>query len=261
LLTPKDAKALIFPFQAGPWDPGHPGALAAAVGDFARTLGQHRDPSFGFRRLIDAARVHALDRYPPAIIATLSGKLRFVPVPDAEADPGYRAPVKEEGDDASGVAAPPVIVPMITPPTSLREAEDLEGDEEEAGRSDLANLLYGEVVVSGIRRLERLLSDPRHTTPRQAILDEAEALRATLEVDLQALGQAAPARLQDLDLLLEYLGWLLRNRPDAAGRRRKISLGGIQALCRGSLHMPTRVSMSGDSENSTAEDGLTSRRR
>lgn len=227
VLTPGDTAARMFPFHTGPWDPEHPGALAAALGARARDLSEHPDLTFGFQRLVDASRIHALDRYPPAIIAILSGMLRFAPVPDVEADPSHGAP--RQGWAWDEIAAPSVAPLPDGRPEALREAEDPEADDG-AGWSELANLSYGEVLVGGIRHLERLLSDPPQASPKAAILEETIALRRALGEDLRALGAEAPARLQDLDLLLAYLEWLLRDRPDSAGRRRKLALGTIQAL-------------------------------
>ena len=215
--------SLVFPFQTGVWDPARPGALARAVGDLARRLGQHPDPRFGYSRLIDAARTRALDRYPPAIVAVLSGKLRFAPVPDSEADPG-------SGKEAAEDPAPPAEGPQpsslpVPVPTSSTENDE---EEEEIGWSDLADISYQETLL-GIRSLERKLNDPRKKTPRAALLAEAEALLQSVLADVQALGNEVPERLHDLVVLLEYLCWQLRHPHGTPQLYWKNSLGAIQA--------------------------------
>jgi hypothetical protein len=93
------------------------------VAALACTLVPALAPVFGFLRLIDAARVHALDPYPLVICATLSGKHRYAPVPDIKADPGYRA-IKDGNAKMASEAPSAVIVPSIPAQQSLSTAED-----------------------------------------------------------------------------------------------------------------------------------------
>ncbi len=234
VVRPVDPTALVWPFSSGIWDPATPQALGDALTTLAAELSGCSESALSLPRFIEAARVRALDRFPPAIIAILSGKVRFAPMPDAEADPGSGfTPTSASATAPAAPTRPPIVRPAGGL-VALRGSaiDDVEDGAPESGWCDHAAVSYDE-TLEGIRGLERKLDDPRQPTPREALAAEAKDLHAHIEGDLAAMGQSAPTRLRDLHLLLEYVVWQLQHPHGSPALRWQNSLGSIRARWNG----------------------------
>lgn len=172
--------------------------LAGCVARLLGSKGERMPP----RRLIRAARVQALEAFPPIAIAVLANRLLYSPVSD---DVLIQLAGHEPLPAPLCTSTQPTMVECRAVSTSAgpSEPDRCEGTENSAWEAVYLD------VIEGWRVMERLLEQPESRVSRDQVTAVAEDTLAQLEAELLVSATPAPPPVVNLRLALRWLVWQL----------------------------------------------------
>lgn len=172
--------------------------LAGCVARLLGSKGERMPP----RRLIGAARVQALEAFPPIAIAVLANRLLNSPVSD---DVLIQLAGHELLPAPLCTSTQPTMVESraVSTPAGPSEPDRCEGTENSAWEA-----VYLDVIESW-RVMERLLEQPESRVSRDQVKAVAEDTLAQLEAELLVSATPAPPPVVNLRLALRWLVWQL----------------------------------------------------